>query len=150
MSRSKGAGTRPGTGSRRPAPSAPRGAARSDSRRPGDHPPRVPVQRPPHPTELFTERLLAVLSGRRPAHWLLRHSAGSAYDELIRLGEAAPLRLAGPLPVVRDIGWFQPCPEVYEVFARISAGHRLHALAFRLQQGADQRWRCTAVDAGGR
>ncbi|MEV0642990.1 Rv3235 family protein [Streptomyces sp. NPDC050619] len=104
----------------------------------------------PRPTDLFADRLLAVLSGRRPVHWMLRYTAGRAYDELAWLAERGPLRTTrGPLPVVRDIGYFEPRPGAIEAFARIGAGDRLRAMAFRLEQGRDLRWRCTAVEVGG-
>ncbi|WP_425580455.1 Rv3235 family protein [Streptomyces thermocarboxydovorans] len=107
--------------------------------------PRVPQLRP---TDHFAELLLAVLSGQRPVHAMLRHTAGQAYDELARLAERGPLRTRGTRPVVRDIGWFVPREGALEVFARIAAGDRLRALAFRLEQGRDLRWRCTAVEVG--
>ncbi|MFJ8491528.1 Rv3235 family protein [Streptomyces sp. NPDC094038] len=127
---------------------------RRDSRRPGAPTSRRPLTPPaappgPRPTDLFTERLLAVLSGRRPVHWMLRHTAGHAYDDLARLAERGPLRSRGSDPVVRDIGYYVPRAGALEVFARIAAGDRLRALAFRLEQGADLRWRCTAVEMGG-
>ncbi|HET9380448.1 MAG TPA: Rv3235 family protein [Streptomyces sp.] len=103
----------------------------------------------PEPTDLFADRLLAVLSGRRPVHWMLRHTAGPAYDDLVRLAERRPLRTRGPHPVVRDIGYFEPRPGAIEAFARIGAGDRLRAMAFRLERGRDLRWRCTAVELGG-
>ncbi|MFG2885416.1 Rv3235 family protein [Streptomyces sp. NPDC048297] len=105
----------------------------------------VPSQRP---TDVFADRLLAVLSGRRPVHWMLRHTAGRAYDDLAHLAEHSPLRTLGPSPVVHDIGYFVPRTGALEVFARIAAGRRLRAMAFRLEQGRDLRWRCTAVDLG--
>ncbi|MEU7326366.1 Rv3235 family protein [Streptomyces griseoviridis] len=111
---------------------------------------RVPALPQPTPTDLFADRLLAVLSGRRPVHWMLRHTAGRAYDDLTLLAERAPLRTRGPLPVVRDIGYYVPRPGAIEAFARIGAGGRLRALAFRLERGADLRWRCTAVETGER
>jgi hypothetical protein len=113
--------------------------------------PRPGVQRPdaPRPTDLFADRLLAVLSGQRPVHWMLRHTAGRAYDELAWLAERSPLAAAGPRPVIRDIGYFVPREGAVEAFARIGAGDRLRALAFRLERGRDQRWRCTAVELGG-
>jgi hypothetical protein len=80
---------------------------------------------------------------------MLRHTAGRAYDELARLAERGPLRTRGARPVVRDIGYFEPRPGAIEAFARIGAGDRLRALAFRLELGRDLRWRCTAVEAGG-
>ncbi|MDG9720294.1 Rv3235 family protein [Streptomyces sp. DH24] len=110
--------------------------------------PRRPVSQP-RPTDVFADRLLAVLSGRRPVHWMLRHTTGPAYDELIRLAERRPLRTRGPGAVVRDIGYFEPRPGAIEAFARIGAGDRLRAMAFRLEQGRDLRWRCTAVELGG-
>ncbi|WP_406459285.1 Rv3235 family protein [Streptomyces sp. NBC_01622] len=110
-------------------------------------PSRVPQ---PRPTDLFADRLLAVLSGQRPVHWMLRHTAGRAYDELIRLAEHGPLRATrGTRPVVRDIGYYVARPGAVEAFARISAGDQVRAMAFRLERGADLRWRCTAVERGG-
>lgn len=117
--------------------------------------PLVPAQTPRRPvpqlrpTDRFAELLLNVLSGRRPVHSMLRHTAGRAYDELARLAECGPLRTRGTLPVVRDIGYFEPRPGALEVFARIGAGDQLRAMAFRLEQGRDLRWRCTAVEMGG-
>ncbi|GAB7062703.1 hypothetical protein JCM12681A_44130 [Streptomyces mexicanus] len=100
-------------------------------------------------TDVFAEKLLAVLSGQRPVHWMLRHTVGHAYDDLARLAERFPLRARGTRPVVRDIGHCEPRPGALEVFARIAAGEQLRALAFRLEQGSDLRWRCTAVELGG-
>ncbi|MER8060552.1 MULTISPECIES: Rv3235 family protein [unclassified Streptomyces] len=106
--------------------------------------------RPTRPTDLFADRLVAVLSGQRPVHWMLRHTAGRAYDDLARLAAAGPLRTRGTRPVVRDIGYYVAGEGALEVFARIAAGSRLRALAFRLELGADLRWRCTAVETGSR
>ncbi|MGA5548425.1 Rv3235 family protein [Streptomyces pseudogriseolus] len=125
------------------AGTAPAGAP---SARPGRLPAGVPQ---PRPTDRFAELLVAVLSGQRPVHAMLRHSAGQAYDELIRLAERGPLRTRGARPVVRDIGWFVPREGAIEAFARIGAGDRLRAMAFRLERGRDLRWRCTAVELGG-
>ncbi|MEU5363205.1 Rv3235 family protein [Streptomyces sp. NPDC005925] len=142
------AGTRPPTAlttTRRAAPAV------SPSPPPSAAPGRAsgsPVPQP-EPTDLFADRLLAVLSGRRPVHWMLRHTAGTAYDDLIRLAERPPLRTRGRLPVIRDVGYFEPRPGAIEAFARIGAGDRLRAMAFRLEQGRDLRWRCTAVELGG-
>ncbi|MCL7368283.1 Rv3235 family protein [Streptomyces ardesiacus] len=117
--------------------------------------PRVPAQAPRRPvpqlrpTDHFAELLLGVLSGRRPVHSMLRHTVGRAYDDLAHLAERGPLRTRGASPVVRDIGYFEPRPGALEVFARIGAGDRLRAMAFRLEQGRDLRWRCTAVEVGG-
>ncbi|MEU0336901.1 Rv3235 family protein [Streptomyces sp. NPDC006193] len=142
---------------------------RRDTRRPGGAPPRTPSRpaaaavpagtagtgpesalRQPRPTDLFAERLLAVLSGQRPVHWMLRHTAGRAYDDLTRLAERTPLRTPGSRPAVHDIGYYVPSDGALEVFARITAGDRLRALAFRLERGKDLRWRCTAVETATR
>ena len=104
----------------------------------------------PRPTDLFADRLLAVLSGQKPVHWMLRHTAGRAYDELARLAEHGPLRATrGTRPVVRDIGYYVAREGAVEAFARIGAGDQVRAMAFRLERGADLRWRCTAVELGG-
>lgn len=141
----------------RPVPTSTRPPGRTDPRRPTaartprtpTRPLRTPPQPPPHPTELFTERLLLVLSGQRPVHWAARHIAHTAFDDLTRLADQTPLNVNGRRPTIHRIGHYEPRPGVYEVFARIGAGPALRALAFRLHLGADQRWRCTAVEVGG-
>ncbi|MFI6035764.1 Rv3235 family protein [Streptomyces sp. NPDC051315] len=117
--------------------------------------PRRPLALPPHPhsprpTDLFADLLLAVLSGQRPVHSMLRHTLGRAYDDLAHLAERGPLRTThGIRPVIRDIGYDMPRPGAIEAFARIGAGDRLRAMAFRLELGTDRRWRCTAVELDG-
>ncbi|MEW2613684.1 Rv3235 family protein [Streptomyces sp. NPDC047880] len=158
-SRTRPADTRP------PSLPAARTAPRQATRAPGSPArpdastaatPRVPAQgsRPsvipqPLPTDVFADLLVAVLSGHRPVHSMLRHTRGRAYDELAWLAERGPLRTRGARPVVRDIGWCEPRPGAIEAFARIGAGDRLRAMAFRLELGQDLRWRCTAVELGG-
>ncbi|MEH0419159.1 Rv3235 family protein [Streptomyces sp. B21-083] len=129
----------------------------------GQHPeqhrtPTRPLQNPSQPpralpqlqpTDLFADRLLAVLSGERPVHSMLRHTVGRAYDELAWLAERGPLRTRGTRPVVRDVGYYEPSRGALEAFARIGAGDQLRAMAFRLELGRDFRWRCTAVELGG-
>ncbi|MFI5547963.1 Rv3235 family protein [Streptomyces sp. NPDC051815] len=149
-------GTIGSDGSRRPAGrSRTRPAGRRDSRRPAGPTgpsrtpgggPRIPGTGPHH---WFAERLLAVLSGRRPVHSLLGHTIGPAYQQLVNLAPAEhPLR-ERVTPVVRRCGRFIPGPGVIEAFARISSGDRLTAMAFRLEQGPDLRWRCAAVEISG-
>ncbi|MDX2934549.1 Rv3235 family protein [Streptomyces ipomoeae] len=150
----------------RPAPAAPTPARPRTTpanaptcTTPADTPSRTAPSRPvpqlpqipqPRPTDHFADLLLAVLSGRRPVHSMLRHTAGRAYDELAWLAERGPLRtIHGAHPVVRDIGYYVAAPGALEVFARIGAGDRLRAMAFRLEHGPDHRWRCTAVELGG-
>ncbi|WP_405821060.1 Rv3235 family protein [Streptomyces sp. NBC_01390] len=119
----------------------------SQPRQAPSQPPRALPQ--PRPTDLFADRLLAVLSGERPVHSMLRHTVGRAYDELARLAERGPLRTRGTRPVVRDVGYYEPSQGALEAFARIGAGDQLRAMAFRLELGRDYRWRCTAVELGG-
>ncbi|MEV5322146.1 Rv3235 family protein [Streptomyces sp. NPDC052687] len=162
-------GTRPPTrrdtrrDPRRPGATPPRArrtdpppAAPAETHPPAESP-RVPPQTPhrpvgvpqPRPTDVFADRLLLVLSGQRPVHFMLRHTLGRAYDDLARLAENGPLRSPGPRPVVGDVGWYEPYPGAFEAFARIRTGDRLRAMAFRLERGADHRWRCTAVELDG-
>ncbi|MBQ0828944.1 Rv3235 family protein [Streptomyces tagetis] len=150
-SRTRPADTRPGAGPgrSRTVPRTTAGAPAPEARTvvPAQTP-RRPVPQP-RPTDRFAELLLGVLSGRRPVHSMLRHTAGRAYDELALLAERGPLRTRGTHPVVRDIGYYEPRPGALEVFARIGAGDQLRAMAFRLELGRDLRWRCTAVELGG-
>lgn len=108
-------------------------------------------QRDRLPRYWFANRLVLTLSGQRPVHTLLGHALPAAYDRLIELAPRAPLRPAGgraTAPVVRRCGEYQPRHGVIEAFARIASGDRLSALAFRLELGADARWRCAAIDLG--
>ncbi|MFF3504820.1 Rv3235 family protein [Streptomyces sp. NPDC003247] len=158
------AGTRPPgrRDTRRPAGAPPRSPNGSTPRTtPRPESPAAPAPTPhrhlpqpprpqPRPTDLFADLLVAVLSGQRPVHAMLRHTLGHAYDDLAHLAERGPLRTThGLRPVVRDIGYEMPRPGAIEAFARISAGDRLRAMAFRLELGTDHRWRCTAVELGG-
>ncbi|MCI3245192.1 Rv3235 family protein [Streptomyces spinosisporus] len=124
-----------------PAPAAPERSTTTGSAMPTPHRPR--------PTDVFADLLVAVLSGQRPVHAMLGHTAGRAYDELAWLAERGPLRARGTRPVVRDIGYYEAGPGAVEAFARIGAGDQLRAMAFRLERGRDLRWRCTAVELGG-
>ncbi|MFD9291275.1 Rv3235 family protein [Streptomyces sp. NPDC060030] len=125
-----------------------RPAGRHDRSRPGTVPPQRP-RRPLRPHQWFAERLLAVLSGQRPVHWMLGHTIGEAYDQLAELAPDAPLGAGGRRPVVRACRGTQPANGVVEAFASIAAGEQVRAMAFRLEQGPDLRWRCAAVDLGG-
>ncbi|MFE6828990.1 Rv3235 family protein [Streptomyces sp. NPDC057690] len=143
---------RPGSGTPAKAAEAPTGSPTVPTRTRTTTPTQTP-SRPvsqPRPTDLFADRLLAVLTGRRPVHFMLRHTLGHAYDDLAHLAERGPLRTTrGAHPVVRDIGYYVPRPGAIEAFARIGTGDRLRAMAFRLELGTDHRWRCTAVELDG-
>ncbi|WP_405629165.1 Rv3235 family protein [Streptomyces sp. NBC_00016] len=139
---------RPGSGAPTKATEAPTGSPTAPAQT-QTQTPRRPVSQP-RPTDLFADRLLAVLTGRRPVHFMLRHTLGHAYDDLAHLAERGPLRTTrGARPVVRDIGYYVPRPGAIEAFARIGTGDRLRAMAFRLELGTDHRWRCTAVELDG-
>ncbi|MER5890488.1 Rv3235 family protein [Streptomyces sp. NPDC001941] len=101
------------------------------------------------PHEVFAERLLAVLSGARPVHWMIGRAVGDAYEQLVRLAPATPLRTRGARPVIRRCKGFNPRRGVVEAFATVAAGDQVRAMAFRLELGADLKWRCTAVELGG-
>ncbi|MEV4916700.1 Rv3235 family protein [Streptomyces tirandamycinicus] len=131
---------------------------RHDSRAPGRAPSRHGAERATGasagsrsrlPRYWFAERLLLVLSGHRPVHWMLGHTIGHAYEQLVRLAPGAPLTTNGLRPVLRHCDEYVPQPGVIEAFARITAGDRVRAMAFRLEQGPDLRWRCAAVELGG-
>ncbi|MGF1344864.1 Rv3235 family protein [Streptomyces flavovirens] len=129
-----------------------RPAGRRDRSRPGAVPPRRAPHRPRQPLrphQWFAERLLAVLSGQRPVHWMLGHTIGEAYDQLAELAPSAPLGTGHRRPVVRACHGTRPATGVVEAFASIATGERVHAMAFRLERGPDLRWRCAAVDLGG-
>ncbi|MER7952996.1 Rv3235 family protein [Streptomyces sp. NPDC096079] len=154
---------RPRTAPGGPAGTRPRGAAGARPRGPAGPRPRTPAQGghgsrttpgtasrtlPPH--TVFAERLLAVLSGERPVHWMLGHTVGEAYEQLVRLAPRTPLRSHGPRPVLRRCSVQVHHPQAaVEAFATIATGPRVRAMAFRLERGEDQRWRCAAVELDG-
>ncbi|MEU9100731.1 Rv3235 family protein [Streptomyces sp. NPDC048361] len=122
-------------------------AGRDDQRRPGGTGSRRPQRLTPH--ELFAQKLLAVLSGERPVHWMLGLTVGEAYEQLVRLAPGTPFRTRGARPVVRSCRAAPPARGIVEAAACIAAGEQVRAMAFRLEQGADLRWRCAAVELGG-
>lgn len=149
--------TGPGPRPARRTPTVTAPATRGDSRRPGApagasaSAARARVaERQPH--RWFAERLLDVLSGRRPVSWMLGHTCGeAAYDRLWELAAGAVLRppAGRPTPRVRRCGYGSPAPGVLEAYALVASGDALRALAFRLERGADHRWRCAAVECAG-
>ncbi|MET7637618.1 Rv3235 family protein [Streptomyces sp. NPDC005438] len=139
---------------------ATRPAGRHDSRRPAHRRPtstalrqaaqRERESRSPH--RWFASQLLTVLSGLRPTHSLLGHIRGIAYEQLCRLAPYQPLLTSAvrpPLPVLAGLGRTQPRDGVIEAFARIAAGERQLAMAFRLELCPDRRWRCSALELDG-
>ncbi|MER6216362.1 Rv3235 family protein [Streptomyces sp. NPDC001674] len=132
----------PGPAAEQPARGRPAAAQAARSRPGGPH------VHPLGPHVWFAERILAVVSGQRPVHSLLGLTVGEAYDQLAELAPVGPLR-ERLRPVLRHCGRFHPGPGVIEAFARVVTGERVSAMAFRLEQGADLRWRCAAVEIQG-
>ncbi|WP_392670986.1 Rv3235 family protein [Streptomyces sp. LN785] len=60
-----------------------------------------------------------------------------------RSGPAAPARWCASATAPSS------APGVVEACASIAAGEQVRAMAFRLEQGPDLRWRCAAVELGG-
>ncbi|MGP4114800.1 Rv3235 family protein [Streptomyces sp. 4N509B] len=119
---------------------------RSDLRRPAG-PARARGRRAPH--HWFAEQLLLVLSGVRPVHSLLGHTRDRAYEQLSRVAPRTPLRPPPGqrgAPTLRGVGACLPHPDVIEAFARVAAGGRTRALAFRLERADNGRWLCCAVE----
>ncbi|GHF97691.1 Rv3235 family protein [Streptomyces zaomyceticus] len=134
---------RPRTAPGGPAGTRPRGPA-------GTHPRTTAPPRALPPHTVFAERLLAVFSGERPVHWMLGHTVGEAYEQLVRIAPETPLRSLGPRPVLRRCSvQVHEGRTVVEAFATIATGPRVRAMAFRLERGADHRWRCAAVELDG-
>jgi hypothetical protein len=132
------------TSRRGPGPVAPPG--RADARRPART---VGAGRRRLPQDWFAEQLLLVLSGHRPVHALLGHARQGAYEQLSRLAPRTPLRPPPGQrgrPVLRRVGACRPHPDAIEAFARIAAGDRTRALAFRLEREDDGRWLCCAIE----
>ncbi|MDT0343036.1 Rv3235 family protein [Streptomyces litchfieldiae] len=126
-------------------PSSRTNARRTDSRRPAR---RITARRR-GPQDWFAEQLLLVLSGQRPVHVMLGHAHQRAYEQLSRLAPRAPLRPppGGRAPVLVGVGVCRPSSEAIEAFARIGAGDRTRAFAFRLdRRPGDGRWQCSAVE----
>lgn len=159
---------RPPAGRPAPARSAPARKGppgRRDSRRPETHrSPSTPRpsasalraaaqrEREGQPPYWFARRLLLVLSGQNPAHTLLRHARGPAYEQLSALARLAPLRPRGTdrtTPALLEARGTRPRDGVIEAFARVSTGGRQRAIAFRLEYDAQRRWLCAAVELDG-
>lgn len=131
---------------RRPVSPAPPG--RPGARAPGRGRPSARLD-PGRPQHWHAQRLIGVLSGRRPVHVLLGHIREPAYEQLLRLAAQTPLRPpAGTraAPALRQVGICRPADGVIEAFARVALGERVQALAFRLERAPAGRWLCTAVE----
>ncbi|MGW6569538.1 Rv3235 family protein [Streptomyces sp. NPDC054975] len=146
---------RPRSAPRGPAGTGPRGSAGA---RPGAAAPRARTAPRVLPTHAyFAERLLLVLSGQRPVHWMLGQTVGEAYEQLVQLAPTTPFGGHGIRPVVRSCRaqttpgppGMPGTPGALEAFACIATAGGVRAMAFRLELGADRRWRCAAVELDG-
>jgi hypothetical protein len=108
-----------------------------------------PARRTGRPQDWFAQQLMLVLSGQRPVHSLLGHVGEHAYERLGHLATLVPLRPAAgnrTTPALHGVGVCRPGHGVIEAFARIAAGGRTRALAFRLERSPEGRWLCSAVE----
>ncbi|GGO97363.1 Rv3235 family protein [Wenjunlia tyrosinilytica] len=98
----------------------------------------------------FAQALLDALTGRRSATTLMRVTSNDVYERLWELAEEGSLRHSPRMPDAKVITCRHsaPAPGVLEVGAVVWAAGRSRALAFRLERGRDQRWRCTALETG--
>ncbi|GAA2242186.1 MULTISPECIES: Rv3235 family protein [Kitasatospora] len=98
----------------------------------------------------FAHRLVEVLTGRRPAGQLQRHTTVPGYQQLTALVRSGPLRPRGQV-VGHRLGQVYdsaPAPGALEVCVRVEFGHRHHVVAFRLEQHRrTEQWQCAAVEA---
>ncbi|GAB2871883.1 hypothetical protein GCM10027176_86760 [Actinoallomurus bryophytorum] len=103
---------------------------------------------PDRPTALRAEaRLIAqlvldVLAGVRPYHHLAGRTTPSLFERLESLAARVPGRAAPKLSRLRVC---EPAPGVAEVAVVATFGHRVQALALRLEHERG-RWRCAAVE----
>ncbi|MDH6126712.1 Rv3235 family protein [Kitasatospora sp. GP82] len=98
----------------------------------------------------FAHRLVEVLTGRRPAGQLQRHTTVPGYQQLTALVRSGPLRPRGQV-VGHRLGRVYdsaPGPGALEVCVRVEFGHRHHMVAFRLERHRrTEQWQCAAVEA---
>lgn len=85
--------------------------------------------------------------GRRPATQLVGWTSPEVQAGLARRQRLRGAGSAAPRTVLLSGRVQHPAPQVAEASAVLRAGARLLVLAFRLE-GAEDRWVCTALDAG--
>lgn len=88
---------------------------------------------------------MEVLSGRRPIQQLMPWTDDAVYAQLSRTVRTRR-RVGGPA-TLRSLRISEPAPGVAEVCAVVGGAQRSRAVAARLE-GADGRWRCTALQLG--
>jgi hypothetical protein len=91
---------------------------------------------------LIAQLVLDVLAGVRPYHHLAGRTTPSLFERLESLAARVPGRATPKLSRVRVC---EPAPGVAEVAAVAAFGHRVQALAMRLEHERG-RWRCAAIE----
>jgi hypothetical protein len=100
-------------------------------------------------TGRLAQAVAEVLAGARPAAQLSRVATLDVLRLLERSSGRLGARRDAPTrrPVVSSVHVSEPTDGVAEVCAVVDTGPRRRALAMRLE-GADGRWRCTALQVG--
>lgn len=96
----------------------------------------------------FTQAVVEVLAGDRPAAQLIRWTTSIVYDDVVSLVSVPSVRRT-PVPrgVVRSLHVSHPGDGVAEVAGLVRKGVRSTAVALRME-GLDGRWQCTALELG--
>jgi hypothetical protein len=100
-------------------------------------------------TARLAQAVAEVLAGARPAAQLSRVATLDVLRLLERSSGRLGARANSPTrrPVVSSVHVSEPTDGIAEVCAVVDTGPRRRALAMRLE-GADGRWRCTALQVG--
>lgn len=91
---------------------------------------------------LIARLVLDVLAGVRPYHHLAGRTTPRVFELLHSLAARTP---GGTSPVLNRLRICTPAPGVAEVAAVAAVGHRVQALALRLEHDRG-RWRCAAIE----
>ncbi len=88
---------------------------------------------------------LETLAGRRPVQQLMPWTDDAVYAQLSR--KVRSRRAAGGPGALRSLRISEPADGVVEICAVVAGADRCRAVAARME-GADGRWRCTAMQLG--
>jgi hypothetical protein len=125
-----------------------RGTAADDFAGPGE--PRAPLPCPRRTAAHLVQGIMEVLAGRRAIQQLMPVTTEHVYEELgCRVAALRTLRTRRGVAVssparLHSMRVDEPAEGVAEVSAVVRRGDRHRAVALRLE-GADGRWRCTAL-----
>ncbi|PIB80647.1 hypothetical protein CQY23_02055 [Mycobacterium celatum] len=96
-------------------------------------------------------RVLEVMDRRRPAAQLQGLLDSGLVDSVLAATRATAGRVAsddGAAAVLRRLRLQAVSPTAAEVFGTYSRGHRVHAVACRVERQADTRWQLVALHIG--